>query len=156
MAKIDIERVQTVDGSRYPSPFDDPCRGRKRWRLEDAAGLTPFGVNLVRLAPGAWASQRHWHAREDEFAYVIEGEVVLVEDGGETVLRAGDSAGWPAGVRDGHHLQNGTDRDATFLVVGTRDDEDHGEYPDIDLTFGRGRYTKGTSGILRHKDGTPY
>jgi uncharacterized cupin superfamily protein len=113
-------------------------------------------VNLMTLAAGAWASQRHWHQHEDEFVYVLQGELVLVEDAGETVLRPGDSAGWPAGVPDGHHLQNRTEVDATFLVVGTRNDEDHGEYSDIDMTFGPGRYTRGKAAGYRHKDGTPY
>lgn len=155
MPKIDIDRVLIREGSAYPAPFDEPCRGRKGWRLGDAGGLTQFGVNLMRLEPGAWASQRHWHAREDEFVYVLEGELVLVEDGGETLLRAGDSAAWKAGVRDGHHLQNRSDREAAFLVVGSRDNEDHGEYSDIDMVFGTGRYGGSPSGY-RHKDGTPY
>ena len=155
MPKIDLEKVPISEGSRYPAPFDEACRGRKAWRLGEGAGLTQFGVNLMRLAPGAWTSQRHWHAKEDEFVYVLDGELVLVEDGGETVLHAGDSAGWPAGKRDGHHLQNRTDREATFLVVGTRDNDDHGEYSDIDMVFGSGRYSS-RDGVYRHKDGTPY
>lgn len=156
MPKIDLDRVPTREGSSYPSPFDEPCRARSARRLGDAGGLSQFGVNLMRLPPGAWASQRHWHAREDEFVYVLEGELVLVENAGETTLRAGECAAWPAGVEDGHHLQNRSDRDASFLVVGTRDDEDHGEYPDIDLAFGRGRYSGDKRAIYRHKDGTPY
>lgn len=88
--------------------------------------------------------------------YVLEGELVLVDDAGETILRPGDSAGWPAGVPDGHHLQNRTETVATFLVVGTRNDEDHGEYSDIDMTFGPGRYTRRKTAGYRHKDGTPY
>ena len=156
MPKIDSASAPTFEGSSYPPPFDEPCRGRRGVRLGSAAGLTQFGVNLMTLAPGAWASQRHWHQREDEFVYVLEGELVLVEDAGETVLPPGDSAGWPAGVPDGHHLQNRSQSDATFLVVGTRNDEDHGEYSDIDMTFGPGRYTRGKAGGYRHKDGTPY
>jgi uncharacterized cupin superfamily protein len=156
MPKIEINSVKTSEGSSYPAPFDEPCKGRKSWRLGDAVGLTQFGVNVMRLAPGAWASQRHWHAREDEFVYVLAGELMLVEDTGETLLHAGDAAGWPAGVRDGHHLQNRSDREATFLVVGTRDDDDHGEYSDIDLVFGQGRYSRAKVGIYRHKDGEPY
>ena len=88
--------------------------------------------------------------------YVLEGELTLVEDTGEATLRAGESAGWPAGVREGHHLVNRSEAPARFLVVGTRDDEDHGEYPDIDLTFGKHRYSRAKVGIYRHKDGTPY
>ncbi len=156
MPKIDPNEVKVREGSSYPAPFDAPCRGRKGWRLGDAGGLTQFGVNLMRIEPGAWASQRHWHSHEDEFVYVLEGELVLVEDAGETLLQAGDSAAWPAGVRDGHHLQNRSEREAVFLVVGGRDEEDHGEYPDIDLTFGPDRYSGGPRSGYRHKDGTRY
>ena len=155
MPKIDLASAPTFEGSSYPPPFDEPCRGRSGARLGAAAGLTQFGVNLMKLAPGAWASQRHWHQHEDEFVYVLEGELVLVEDAGETVLRPGDSAGWPAGVPDGHHLQNRSQADATFLVVGTRNDEDHGEYSDIDMVFGPGRYTRGKGGGYRRRDGMP-
>jgi uncharacterized cupin superfamily protein len=156
MPKVDPAQVQTVHGSSYPSPFDEPCRGRSAQALGEAAGLTQFGVKLVTLAPGAWSSQRHWHAREDELAYVLAGELVLVEDAGETVLRGGDCVGWPAGTQNGHHLVNRCDADASFLVVGARDDADHGEYPDIDMAFGPGRYSGGKAGVYRHKDGTPY
>ncbi len=156
MPKIDPASAPTFEGSSYPPPFDEPCRGRNGLRLGAAAGLTQFGVNLMKLAPGAWASQRHWHQHEDEFVYVLEGELVLVEDAGETVLRSGDSAGWPAGVPDGHHLQNRGQAEATFLVVGTRNNEDHGEYSDIDMTFGPGRYRRSKTASYRHKDGTPY
>lgn len=154
MAKIDTTSAPAGSGSRYPQPFDLPCRGRSWLRLGDAARLTQFGVNLVRLAPGAWSSQRHWHSHEDEFVYVLLGELVLVTDAGEETLRAGDCAGFKAGVRDGHCLQNRSDAAAEFLVVGSRSDEDHGEYPDIDLAFAAGRYSGG--GGYRHKDGTPY
>ena len=141
-------------GTRYPAPFDQPCRDRKWRRLGEAVGLTQFGVNLLRLAPGVWSSQRHWHSHEDEFVYVLQGEVMLVTDEGEHTLRAGDCAGFKAGVRDGHCLQNRSQQDAELLVVGSRIDEDHGEYPDIDLVFNAGRYS-GTGGY-RRKDGSPY
>lgn len=156
MPKVDFDQVRSHEGSSYPPPFDEPCRGRKAWRLGDAGGLTQFGVNLMRLAPGAWSSQRHWHASEDELVYVLEGEVVLVEDDGETILRVGDVAAWPAGLRNGHHLQNRAETEAVFLAVGSRSDDDHGEYSDIDLVFGKGRYTGEKSRVYRHKDGTPY
>lgn len=156
MPKIDSRDVQVREGSSYPSPFDEPCRQRRVQRLGDAVGLTQFGANLVELAPGAWASQRHWHACEDEFVYVLEGELTLIEDDGETRLIAGDSAGWPAGVRDGHHLVNRSQGVARFLVIGSRNDDDHGEYSDIDMTFSKGRYAQDKTGIYRHKDGTPY
>src|SRR5438309_6348894 len=120
--KIDIAALKSVVGTLYPPPFDEPCRLRERTRLGDAAGLTQFGVNLLRLPPGAWSSQRHWHALEDEFVYVLEGELVLVTDRGEEKMVAGDAAGFKAGARDGHCLQNRSSKDATLLVVGSRND----------------------------------
>lgn len=150
MAKIDLDAAPRGEGTRYPPPHNEPCR-RRRWiKLGDAAGLTQFGVNLVTLEPGVWSSQRHWHSHEDEFVYVLDGELVLVTDAGEEVMRAGDCVGFKAGVRDGHHLQNRSDKPARFLVVGSRNEEDWGEYPDLDMKFlpGRGGYV--------HKDGTPY
>lgn len=151
MKRIDVRQVSAVTGSGYPAPFDAPCALRERRRLGDAAGLKDFGVNWLRLPPGAWSSQRHWHSAEDEFVYVLEGEVVLVTEGGEEILRAGDCAGFPAGVTDGHHLQNRSDRDALLLEVGSRRvADDEGDYPDIDL-----RFLKGDAGYA-HKDGTPY
>jgi uncharacterized cupin superfamily protein len=154
MPKIDAASVPVVRGSGYPTPFDEPCRERENHRLGLAAGLTQVGVNLTRLPPGTWSSQRHWHAREDELVYVLEGEVTLVDDSGEQVLRAGDAAGFKAGERNGHHLQNRSQRDAVLLTVGTRDDADFGEYPDIDLKFLPGSYSGG--GGYTHKDGRRY
>lgn len=154
MPKIDVKSLPNVTGTSYPSPFDEPCRGRENRRIGVAAGLTQFGVNLTRLPPGAWSSQRHWHAREDEFVYVLEGEVTLVTDGGEETLGPGDAAGFPAGDKNGHHFQNRTDKDVLFIAIGTRDDEDCGEYPDIDMVFTPGRYS-GRGGYAK-KDGTRY
>jgi uncharacterized cupin superfamily protein len=151
--KIDPATAPTAKGSRYPAPFDVPCSERSALRLGDAAGLTQFGVNLMRLPPGAWSSQRHWHAEEDEFVYVVEGELVLVTDAGEETMRPGDSAGFKAGDRDGHHLQNRSKADAAFLVIGSRIPTDRGEYSDIDMAFGReGAPWPG----FTHKDGKPY
>ena len=143
MPRIDVAAVPVAQGSSYPPPHDAPCQERESRRLGLAAGLTQFGVNLVRLPPGSWSSQRHWHAREDEFVYVLEGELVLITDDGEEVLRAGDCAGFKAGDRNGHHLQNRSGHDAKFLAVGTCDDEDWGEYADIDMAFRPGRYSGG-------------
>ncbi|MDH5175879.1 MAG: cupin domain-containing protein [Gammaproteobacteria bacterium] len=154
MHKIDLAAAPQGSGSTYPAPFDAACRGRSWHRLGAAAGLTQIGVNLVRLAPGAWSSQRHWHTHEDEFVYVLSGELVLVTDDGEETLAAGDSAGFPAGARNGHCLQNRTEQDAAFLVAGNRSNEDGGEYSDIDMMFKPGRYTGGSNYF--HKDGTPY
>jgi uncharacterized cupin superfamily protein len=149
--KIDTQHLAPIVGSRYPPPFDLPCHERVRRRLGDAAALTQFGINLLTLPPGAWSSQRHWHTAEDEFIYVVSGEVVLSTDGGEEVLRPGDCAGFPAGVCDGHHLQNRSAREAVVLEVGSRRiAEDETFYPDIDL-----RALKGNAGYV-HRDGRPY
>ena len=153
MPKIDPATAPRASGSRYPAPYDAPCRDRHWLKLGDAAGLTQFGVNLVTLPPGTWASQRHWHAREDEFVYVVAGELVLVTDAGEERLGPGDAAGFPAGVEDGHHLQNRSAAPASFLVVGSRDAADRGAYPDIDLAFER---RPGGVAVFLHKDGRPY
>lgn len=152
MGKIDPDETPIGQGSRYPAPYDAPCRARRWARLGDAAGLTQFGVNLVTLEPGVWSSQRHWHAHEDEFVYVLEGELTLVTDAGEEIMRTGDSAGFKAGVRDGHCLKNLSAEPARFLVVGGRDDSDFGEYSDVDMKFLPGRYSGG--GYAR-KNGDP-
>ena len=136
MPKIDIARL-VVDGrTGYPPPFDRVVVGRERKRLGNAAGLDQFGVNLTTLKPGASSALRHWHDKEDEFVYMLEGEVVLVEDGGETVLRAGDAAGFKANSRDGHHLVNRTTHNAVYLEIGTRSRHERVEYPDVDLNRG--------------------
>ena len=151
MPKIDIQKVPETSGSNYPPPLDQPCLGSSWRQLGDAVGLTDFGVNLVRLPHGVWASQRHWHTLEDEFVMMLEGEVVLVEDEGETVLRAGDCAGWKAGMANGHHLKNRSGRDAIYLEMGSRRPEtDACHYPDIDMEARPGE------SFYRHRDGTPY
>ena len=154
MPKIDKTAAPRGRGTRYPAPYDIPCRERSWVRLGDAANLTQFGVNLVLLQPGVWSSQRHWHTHEDEFVYVLQGEVVLVTDAGEEILQAGDCAGFKAGVRDGHCLQNRSDHPVQLLVVGSRNDEDHGEYSDIDMAFMPARYSGDSD--YRRKDGTSF
>ncbi len=143
MKKIDLDRAPKGEGTRYPAPYNEPCLKRRWLRLGDAAGLTQFGVNLMTLDPGVWSSQRHWHEKEDEFIYMLEGELVLITDAGEEIIRAGDCAGFKAGDRDGHVLQNRSDKPARLLVIGTRDDTDHGEYSDIDMKFLPGGYSGG-------------
>ncbi len=151
MPRIDPASAPRRSGTGYPPPYDEPCKLRERIRLGAAAGLTQFGVNLLRLPPGQWSSQRHWHATEDEFTWVLEGEVVLVTDAGEEVLRPGDCAGFPAGEANGHCIQNRSDRDALLLEVGTRNSAgDAVDYPDIDLTI-----PPGDPGY-HHKDGRKY
>src|SRR5689334_13440871 len=133
--KIDVAKVKEIVGTGYPKPFDKPCLKRGRKRLGDAAKLTQFGVNLLRLEPGVWSSQRHWHDREDEFVFVVKGQVVLVSDEGEEILRAGDCAGFKAGKKNGHHLQNRSKSEALVLEVGTRAADDTTDYPDLDMRF---------------------
>jgi uncharacterized cupin superfamily protein len=149
--KLDLAVIDVVRGSDYPPPFDAPCRGRARQRLGDAAGLSQFGVNLLRLPPGTWSSQRHWQTASDEFVYVVGGEVVLVTEAGEETLRAGDAAGFKAGVPDGHHLQNRGTSDALVLEIGTRLPGDGCHYSDIDMMV----IDDGQDGYTR-RDGSPY
>lgn len=147
--RIDLQTLRASIGSQYPAPHDEPCRLRERKRVGDAAGLTQFGVNLLRLPPGSWSSQRHWHTAEDEFVFVLKGEVVLVTDDGEEVLRAGDCAGFKANVPNGHHLQNRSSDAAEVLEVGGRNSQDRAAYSDIDMLADE-------SGAYTHRDGTPY
>lgn len=152
MPALDLSKVPVKTGSIYPEPYAAMMKGRSSLRLGDAGGLTQFGVNLVRLAPGALSSLRHWHLNEDEFVMVTSGECVLVQDAGETVLRAGDCAAFPAGNPDGHHFINRTEAVAAFLVVGTKAREEVATYSDVDMQVhmagGKARFT--------HKDGTEW
>jgi uncharacterized cupin superfamily protein len=150
--RIDPAALTPIVGTLYPPPYDAPCRARSRTKLGDAAGLKQFGVNLLRLPPGAWSSQRHWHTGGDEFVYVLSGEVVLVTDEGEEVLRAGDAAGFPAGDSNGHCLQNHSDRDAEVLEIGTRVSDETAYYSDIDMVSPPGN----KPAVYTHRDGTPY
>ena len=125
-------------GSGYPAPHDAPCQQRGRRRLSDQFGLTQFGANLLELPPGAWSSQRHWHERQDEFVYVLEGEVTLVTNEGETLLRPGMFAGFRAGEANGHHLRNRSNAVVRVLEVGTRTPEETAHYSDIDMIYREG------------------
>ncbi len=150
--KIDISAITTVVGTLYPPPFDTPCLSRERKKLGDAAGLTQFGVNLLRLPKGAWSAQRHWHTSEDEFVYVLSGEVTLVTDAGAEILRAGDAAGFKAGEQNGHCLQNHSQTEATVLEIGSRRADDAAYYPDIDLVAPE----NSEPAIYVRRDGSPY
>ena len=150
MPKIDVADVPKVHGSGYPEPFDAPCASRIRQRLGNAGGLADFGVNIMHLPPGGWSSQRHWHSHEDEFVYVLEGEVTLVEDGGETVLRAGDCAAFAKGTCNGHHMINRSGVMAVYLEVGSRQPADVTTCSDIDMM------SANADGRFVRKDGTPY
>jgi len=152
MPKIDIDKIPLDTSTNYPPPFNKVVEGRARKRLARAAGLTQFGVNICTLKPGAASSQRHWHENEDELVFVLEGEVVLREDNGETILKPGDAAAWKAGVANGHCLINRANHDAVFIEVGTRAATERAHYSDIDMKVERDgktmRYTK--------KNGEPY
>ena len=147
MPKIDLESINQRNQTGYPPPFDQQVQGRWYRRIAPAAGLTDFGVSHVTLKPGAWSSQRHWHDGEDEFLVMLSGEAVLVEDEGETVLRAGDCAAWPKGTTNGHHLRNESGEDCSFVVMSGGANAGGG-YSDIDMMFTADSYTR--------KDGTPY
>ncbi|WP_421723515.1 cupin domain-containing protein [Bauldia sp.] len=150
MPKVDIAAVPVVKGAGYPPEFNAPFADRLRLRLGDAGGLTDFGVNLMLLPPGNWSSLRHWHSHEDEFVFLLEGELTLIEDDGDTVLRSGDCAAFPKGSGNGHHLINRSDTVAVYLEVGSRQPDDLTTCSDIDvmITNADGRFV--------HKDGTPY
>ena len=130
---VNPENVPNSIGSNYPQPFKSAVSGRVKKRLGDAAGLKNFGVNLVKLAPGSCSALRHWHTCQDEFIYVLEGDVSLVTNSGEQVLKPGMVAGFPAGDADGHHLVNRTNSDVVYLEIGDRTPGDSVNYPDDDL-----------------------
>ncbi|MDE1939568.1 MAG: cupin domain-containing protein [Alphaproteobacteria bacterium] len=150
MPKIEVKSLPERKGSGYPAPFHEKCIDRVRKALGDAGGLTQFGVNLLTLMPGAWSSQRHWHSAEDEFVYVLSGELALVTDTGEEVLRAGDCAAFPKNDGNGHHLINKSQAPAVCLEVGARSTDDFVLYSDIDMQIDR------KSGQYAHKNGMPY
>ena len=149
MPRIDVTTVPERTGSGYPAPFAANAGARSKLALGDAGGLSDFGVNLTRLPPGAWSSQRHWHSHEDEFVYVLSGELTLITDAGEQRLRADDCAAFPKAVANGHHLVNRGTETAVYLEIGTRCENDSCSYPDIDLHWDpQAGYT--------HRDGIPY
>jgi len=152
MPKIDLAAVTVNRRLVYPEPFYAETEGYEGQRVGDAAGLTQFGVNRVVLPPGARTALRHWHEAEDEFIIVLSGEVVLREENGDTVLRAGDCAGFKAGVADGHAIENQSDEPAILFEIGTRSPDETVHYPDVDLGLER----RGGSRRWVHKDGTPY
>jgi len=137
MPKIDVAKAVVRTKGVYPHPHRSVTDGREKAALGNVAGLTQFGVNLTRLKPGAASALRHWHEQEDEFIYVLEGELVLIEDNGETPLKPGECAGFKAGVPNGHQLVNTSQRDAVYLEIGTRAAVERGHYPDVDLVMER-------------------
>lgn len=139
MPKIDIANTPVRSGTIYPGDYARIVEDRAKQRLGDAGGLDQFGVNLTRLRPGAASAHRHWHEAEDEFIYVLEGEVMLIEDDGETVLREGDAAAFKASVANGHHLVNQSGKDAVILEAGTRAMNEPCRYtdPDVDMVMAK-------------------
>jgi len=149
---LDPVQVPEQSTTGYPEPYKARVAGRHKRRLGDAAGLKNFGVNLTRLDPGAESSMRHWHAKQDEFVYILEGEATLVSDAGRQKLKAGMAAGFPAGKADGHQLVNETKRPVVYLEIGDRAPGDGATYSEADLA------AKLVDGkwVFTHKDGTPY
>lgn len=152
MPVIDQTKLTPRTGSIYPSPYAEMMAGRSSLRLGEAGGLTQFGANLVTLQPGALSSLRHWHAHEDEFVMITEGECVLVQDAGKTLMRAGDCAAFPAGNPDGHHFINQSNAVARFLVVGTKAQAEVAHYSDHDLVVHQG----GGKARFTYRDGTDW
>ncbi len=150
MPKLDLNCIPARKGSNYPEPFDREVAQRLRQRLGDAGGLTQFGVNLLQLPPGAWSGHRHWHSEEEEFVYLVSGELVLVTDKGEEIMRAGDCAAFPANMPNGHQLINRSESMAVCLEVGSRSASDRVVYSDIDMVFDP------DVDSYVHKDGRPY
>lgn len=146
MPKLDLDTIPQTNATGYPPEFAAPVQGRMYRRLGPSAGINDFGFTHVTLKPGAWSSQRHWHEDEDELVVMVAGEAVLVDDTGETVMRAGDVAAFPKNDGNGHVLQNRSDTDCVFVAVGKPSTSDC-HYPDIDMhLFG------GTG--FRRKDGS--
>jgi len=152
MPKVDIAKVPVKSGTFYPAEFQAECKGRHKQALGDVVGLTQFGVNITRIEPGQMSALRHWHEQEDEFIYILEGELVLAENDGEVVLKVGDAAGFKAGSGIAHKLINRSDRDAVYFEVGTRAATERVHYPDVDLVMERDQ--KGRRYL--HRNGEPY
>lgn len=149
LPKLDLDAIPQSNATGYPPPFDTDVEGRWWRRLAPVGGLTMMGASHVVLKPGAHSSQRHWHRGQDELVVILSGEAVLIEDEGETVVRAGDVLAWAAGVENGHRLHNRSDTDCVFVAVSAGSREaDSGEYSDIDMVFNADGYFR--------KDGAPY
>jgi len=150
MPKVDLSQIEQTNRTCYPPPYANDVAGRRYRRVGQAAGLTDIGVSHCVLEPGAWSSQRHWHEGIDEFVVMLDGEAVLIEEDGETILRPGDCAVFPKDVPNAHHLINRSDRNCSFLAIDGRYGEGDCHYADIDL-----HYDAASDGMTR-KDGTPY
>ncbi|GAX41256.1 cupin domain-containing protein [Tolypothrix sp. NIES-4075] len=149
---INPENVPSRTTTVYPDEFKPLMAGRVKQALGNAAGLKNFGVNLVTLAPGSCSALRHWHTRQDEFIYVIEGEITLITNEGEQILKRGMMAGFPAGEENGHHLVNKSEGMVVYLEIGDRTPGDRGNYPDDDIIA----QSTPDGWMFTHKDGTLY
>lgn len=147
MPRIDLAALPEANACGYPSPLDAPMAGRWWKRIGPAAGLSQMGASFCTLKPGAWSSQRHWHKGEDELLIMLSGEAVLVEDGGRTLLHAGDICAWAADIENGHHLINESEADCTFVAISAGPDSG-GVYSDIDMMWNETGYVT--------KAGVPY
>jgi uncharacterized cupin superfamily protein len=151
---LDPAAVEPRIGAGYPGALKAVCAGRAKRALTSALGLTQFGVNVTDIPPGGWSAQRHWHSHEDEFIFVLSGELTLITNDGRQHLVAGDCAGFPGGVPNGHHLVNESNVSARILEVGTRDDRDEGNYSDVDLHVPANHYKGGI--VFTRRDGTAF
>ena len=149
---VDPAELPVESGTPYPAPHDAIVQGRHRSRLSPVLGLTKFGVNVLRIEPGAQSSARHWHSEQDEFVYVLEGEATLVTDEGDTIVKAGMAAGFPAGNPNGHTLVNRSNSDVLVLEVGDRPVSEDVEYPDIDMA----NAVRGGKPNFTRKDGSAF
>ena len=150
---IDPLEIKAQTGTDYPDPYRETVVTRRKRVLGDVFGLTRYGVNLVELSPGTWSSQRHWHTHEDEFVFVVSGELTLITDAGEQILTTGMVAGFPAGDSNGHHLINKSDEVASYLEIGDRNPQDGAFYPDIDLLY---KVNEEGEHEFTNRDGVPY
>ena len=149
MPRLDLDSIPQTNATGYPSPWREEMAKRHYRRLGPVSGLSDFGVSHVTLEPGGISSQRHWHEGEDEFVVMLEGEAVLEEDGGETMMRAGDCASFPKGVANGHRLVNRGEAPCVFIAIGRGATTDC-HYPDIDL------HLDGATSRFTRKVGEPY
>jgi len=150
--RLDPKTVAPRTGSVYPSKLAGPLKGREKRALGNVFDLTQFGVNLTTLAPGTWSAHRHWHENEDEFVFVVEGEITLIDDAGEHLLKPGMCAGFKAGVANGHHLVNKTNAPVTYLEIGTRAPREQAHYSDVDMLYVR----DGNTITVTRKSGEPF
>jgi len=150
--KLDPKSVTPRTATVYPPEFAGAVKGREKRALGDFFGLTQYGVNLTTLAPGAWSSHRHWHENEDEFIFVVDGEITLIDDAGEHLLKPGMCAGFKAGVANGHHLANKSNMPGSYLEIGTRAAVERAHYPDVDMLFSK----DGAKTTVTRRNGTPF